>query len=104
MRLLTLSDVLAISGPERERLREADEAIRDVVTLVDAQAAQDQLDTELISKAMIDLLLLAAARLALVSQPNSVALRLPGAFAELAQEALDWATSRGRPNVACDIH
>ncbi len=77
MRLLTLSDVLAISGPERQRLREADEAIRDVVTLVDAQAAEDKLDVELISKAMIDLLLLAAARLALVSQPNSVALRAP---------------------------
>ncbi len=104
MRLLTLSDVVAISGPERRRLREADEAIRDVVTLVDAQAAEDELDAELISKAMIDLLLLAAARLALVAQPNSAALRLPGAFAELAQEAIDWATSRERPSVAYDLH
>ena len=104
MRLLTLSDVLAISGPERQRLREADEAIRDVVSLVEAQAAEDKLDTELISKAMIDLLLLAAARLALVSQPNSVALRLPGAFAQLAQEALDWATRRGPPRIVRDFH
>ena len=104
MRLLTLSDVVAISGPERQRLREADEAIRDVVTLVDAQAAEDKLDVELISKAMIDLLLLAAARLALVSQPNSVALRAPGAFAQLAQEALDWATNRGAPRIIRDFH
>ncbi len=104
MRFLTLSDVLAISGPERQRLREADEAIRDAVNLVDAQAAADNLDTELISMAMIDLLLLAAARLALASLPKSEATRLPRAFAELAQEALDWATRRERPAVAGDSH
>ncbi len=104
MRLLTLSDVVAISGPERRRLREAVEAIRDVVTFVGARAAEDKLDVELISKAMIDLLLLAAARLALAAQPNSAALRLPGAFAELAQEAIDWATSRAAPRRARDLH
>jgi hypothetical protein len=104
MRLLTLSDVLTISGPERQRLREADEAIRDVLALVDAQAAEEKLDAELISKAMIDLLLLAAARLALAAQPRPSVSRLPGAFAELAQEALDWATTRKRPDVARDLH
>jgi hypothetical protein len=104
MRLLTLSDVLAISGPERQRLREADEAIRDVLSLVDAQAAADKLDAELISKAMIDLLLLAAARLALASQPHAAVSRLPGAFAELAQEALDWAMVRKQPSLSHDLH
>lgn len=104
MRILTLSAVLAISGPERQRLREADEAIRDVVSLVDAQAAADNLDTELISAAMIDLLLLAAARLALASQPKLEAPRLPRAFAELAQEALDWARRRERPIAVGDSH
>jgi hypothetical protein len=104
MRFLTLSDVLAISGPERQRLREADEAIRDVVSLIYAQAAEDSLDAELISTAMIDLLLLAAARLALASQPKSEAPRLPSAFAELAQEALDWATTRKPPGVGRDFH
>jgi len=104
MRLLALSDVLAISGPERQRLREADEAIRDVLSLVEAQAAEQKLDAELISKAMIDLLLLAAARLALATQPHASVSRLPGAFAELAQEALDWATARKQPNLARDLH
>ena len=104
MRLLALSDVVAISGPERERLREADEAIREIVSLVDAQAAQDNLDAELISKAMIDLLLLAAARLALAAQPQTAVSRLPGAFAELAREALDWAKVRTRPDLAGDLH
>jgi len=104
MRLLTLSDVVAISEPERQRLREADEAIHDVVTRVGAQAAEDELDTELLSKAMIDLLLLAAARLALVAQPNSAALRLPGAFAELAQEAIVFAASRAAPRRIRDLH
>jgi hypothetical protein len=104
MRLLALSDVLAISGPERQRLREADEAIRDVLSLVEAQAAEQKLDAELISKAMIDLLLLAAARLALATQPRASVSRLPDAFAELAQEALDWATIRKQPDPARDLH
>ena len=104
MRLLTLSDVLAISGPERQRLREADEAIRGVVALIDAQAVEDKLDAELISKAMIDLLLLAAARLALATQPRASVSRLPDAFAELAQEALDWATIRQQPSLARDLY
>ncbi len=94
MSLLSLADVLAISGPERQRLREADEAIRDIVNLIDAQAVEDKLDAELISTAMVDVLMHAAARLALASQPPAEASALPGAFSDLAQEALDWATSR----------
>ena len=100
MRLLTLSDVLAISGPERQRLREADEAIRDILSLIESQAAEDRLDAELISTAMIDLLLLAAARLALAAQPTSGRARPPGAFVELAQEALDWAARRAPSSLA----
>jgi hypothetical protein len=99
MRLLTFSDVLAIADPERQRLREADDAIRDIISAVDAQAAEDRLNVELISTAMIDLLLLAAARLALAARPKSEAQRLSQDFADLAQQALAWARgpgSRGR--------
>ena len=94
MSFLTLTDVLTISGAERERLVEADEAIRDVVALVREQAADDQLDVELMSAAMIDMLLVAAARLALAEHPQSDAARLAKEFAELARQAVDWATTR----------
>ncbi len=90
MRLLALTDVLTISGPERERLVEADDAIRDVLALVREQAADDRLDVELMSAAMIDLLLLAAARLALTREATSDAACVAKQFAELAKEAVDW--------------
>jgi hypothetical protein len=90
MRLLALTDILAISGPERERLVEADDAIRDVVTLVREQAADDRLDVELMSAAIIDLLLVAAARLALMQESKADAARVATEFAELAKQAVDW--------------
>ena len=94
MRLLALTDVLAISGPERERLVEADDAIRDVLTLVREQAADDRLDVELMSAAMIDLLLVAAARLALTQGAKSDAANVAKQFADLAKEAVDWVEAR----------
>lgn len=90
MRLLAFTDILAISGPERERLVEADDAIRDVVTLVREQAADDRLDVELMSAAIIDLLLVAAARLALSHESKADAARVANEFAELAKQAVDW--------------
>jgi hypothetical protein len=97
MRLLSLTDVSAISGPERDRLREADDAVRDVLSLIDAQAIEDGLNAKLMSLAMVDLLLLAAARLAVAAQPDAETEPQPEEFAQLARQALDWARTRATP-------
>lgn len=104
MRLLTLTDVLTIAGPERERLLEADGAIRDILTLIDTQAVEDRLDSELISAALIDLLLLAAARLAVAARPKTEAARLSGEFAALAEQALEWAQTRTASSPGRELH
>ena len=98
MGFLSLSDVLSVSGPERERLLEADDAIRDVVTLVIEQAEEDGLDGELMSGAMLDLLLIAAAKLALVQGAKSLASAQSDDFADMARQALEWAAARATPN------
>lgn len=95
MRLLSLTDVLAISGPERDRLREADDAVRDVLSLIEAQATDDGLNANLICLAMVDLLLLAAARLVVATQPDGEAEHQPEEFTQIARQALDWARTRG---------
>ena len=96
MGFLSLSDVLSVSGPERDRLLEADDAIRDIVTLVVEQAEEDGLDGELMSAAMLDLLLIAAAKLALAQGTNPAT--QSNDFADMARQALDWAAARATPN------
>lgn len=97
MKFLNVSDISAVSGPERERLREADDAIRDIVTLVGEQAAEDGLDSALMSAAMIDLLLIAAAKLALAQRPKIETPAVSEDFGNLARQALDWARARAKP-------
>lgn len=98
MGFLSLSDVLSVSGPERERLLEADDAIRDVITLVIEQAVEDGLDGELMNAAILDLLLIAAAKLALAQGPSPVGSVQSDDFADMARQALDWAAARAAPN------
>lgn len=98
MGFLSLSDVLAVSGAERDRLLEADDAIRDIVMLVIEQADEDGLDGELMSAAMLDLLLIAAAKLALARRPRSMTSAQSDDFADMARQALDWAAARATPN------
>jgi hypothetical protein len=99
MNLLTLSEVLAIAGPERDRLREADDAIRDILALVDEQAVEAGLDGALMSAAMVDLLLVAAAKLALAQRPKSEISALSEDFEDLARQAFDWVGARAAPNL-----
>ena len=60
------------------------------------QAVEDGLDGELMSAAMLDLLLIAAAKLALARDPMASA--RSDDFADMARQALDWAAARATPN------
>ena len=70
MPVLTLAETLAIAAPERDRLVEADDAIRDVVSAVEEIARRDGLDERLMSRALVDVMIAAAARKALTAYPS----------------------------------
>ena len=53
MPMLTLADVLAIAAPERERLVEVDDAIRDLAPAVEDAAEQDGFDRQPLSRALV---------------------------------------------------
>jgi hypothetical protein len=94
MPTLTLAATLAIEGPERERLVEADDAIRDVAAAVEEAAGRDGLDAPLVSQGLVGLMLAAAARQALAAYPSMAKHGRDEAFVALAAEAFDWARSR----------
>ncbi len=94
MPMLTLVDVLAIESPERERLVEADDAIRDLVRALEAAAEREGLDRSTFSRALVGVLTAAAARQAMKAYPSMSQAELGAALADLAEEAVDWASRR----------
>ena len=70
MPVLTLAETLIIAAPERGRLVEADDAIRDLVSAIEEAVRRDGLDQRLVSRALVDLMIAAAARQALAAYPS----------------------------------
>jgi hypothetical protein len=95
MPLLTLAETLAIATPERGRLVEVDDAIRNLVSAVEEAAGRDGLDQRLLSRALVDVMIAAAARQALAAYPSVPRDDLADAFDGLAAEAFEWAARRG---------
>ncbi len=94
--MFKLVDVLAIGPPLRERLVEADEAIRDLARAVEAEAERDDPDGETVSRALVGVMMAAAARQARNAYPSLSKRQLGEALAELAEEAVDWAFRRAQ--------
>ena len=94
MPMLKLVDVLAIRSPERERLVEADDAIRDLVRALEAAAEREGQDRRTLSCALVGVLTAAAARQARNAYPSMSQAELAGALADLMEEAVDWASRR----------
>jgi len=88
MPMLNLRDALAIRGAERERLVEADDAVRDVLTSLELGALQDRLDADLIMRASVAVLLAAAARQGLTAYPDLGEAPLAEGLSGLLAEAL----------------
>jgi hypothetical protein len=97
MPILTLAETLAIAAPERARLAEVDDAIRNLVSAVEEAARRDGLDERLVSRALVDVLIAAAARQALTAHPSIPSDELADAFGDLAAEAFEWASRRSAP-------
>jgi hypothetical protein len=95
MPVLTLAETLAIAAPERDRLVEADDAIRDVVSTIEETARRDGLDNQLVSRALVDVMIAAAARKVLAAYPSIPHDALAEAFGALAAEAFRYASRRG---------
>jgi hypothetical protein len=95
--MLTLVDVLATSSPERERLVEVDDAIRDLARAVEAAAEQDGLDRQTLSRALVGVFTAAAARQAVKAYPSLSRAELSAALADLAEEAAEWTARRAPP-------
>ena len=95
MPVLTLAETLAIPAPERDRHVEFDEAIRDVVSAVENAARRDGLDQRLVSRALVDVMIAAAARQAMTAYPSIPRVELADAFGALAAEAFEWTSRRG---------
>lgn len=93
--MLTLADVLAIEPPLRDRLQEADDAVRDLVRALEAEAQRHGQDRDTLSHALVGVLMAAAARQARAAYPSLSRSALSAGFAELAEEAIDWAAARG---------
>ncbi len=91
---LTLAETREIGGAERERLVEADDAVRDCAATVEAAAAQDGLDRSLVAQGLVGVLLSAGARQAFDAYPSAPQRELRAAFVALAAEAFDWAGGR----------
>ena len=96
MPILSLADTVRIAGGERDRLIEADDAIRDIAAAVDAAAARDGRDALLLSRALVGVMLAAAARQALAAYPSMAKTDLRESFTKLAAEAFGWASCRRR--------
>ncbi len=95
MPVLTLAETLAVPAPERDSLVEADDAIRDLVSAVEEAVRRDGLDQRLVSRALVDLMIAAAARQALAAYPSVPRAELAESFGALAAEAFEWASRRG---------
>jgi hypothetical protein len=93
--MLKLADVLAIDGPERDRLIEADDAIRDLARAIEAGSEREGADREALAGALVGVLMVAAARQARSAYPSASRATLSEALAELAEEAVDWTFRRG---------
>jgi hypothetical protein len=96
MPMLSLADTGKIAGAERDRLTEADDAIRDIAATLEAAAARDGRDGPLLSRALVGVMLAAAARQALAAYPSMTKSDLSEAFVRLAAEAFGWASRRGK--------
>jgi hypothetical protein len=96
--MLKLVDVLAASSPERERLVEVDDAIRDLARAVEAAAEQDGLDRQTLSRALVGVFTAAAARQAVKAYPSLSRAELSAALADLAEEAAEWTARRAQPS------
>jgi hypothetical protein len=94
MPILSLADTGKIAAAERDRLIEADDAIRDIAATVETAAARDGRDGPLLSRALVGIMLAAAARQALAAYPSMAKSDLSEAFAQLAAEAFGWASRR----------
>ncbi len=97
MPILTLVDVLATPSPERERLVEVDDAIRDLARAVEAAAEQDGLDRQTLSRGLVGVFAAAAARQAMKAYPSLSRAELSAALADLAEEAAEWTARRAAP-------
>jgi hypothetical protein len=94
MPALTLAEIRAIAGAERERLVEADDAVRDCTATVEAAAERDGLDAGLVSRGLVGVLLSVGARQAISAYPSTSKRELRDAFVGLAAEAFDWTAER----------
>ncbi|MGO9421309.1 hypothetical protein [Roseiarcus sp.] len=95
--MLKLVDVLAIESPERERIVEIDDAIRDLMLAVEAEAESDGSNRLNVSGMLVAVLLAAAAQQAVKAYPAMSRADLDEAFAALAEEAINWASRRAEP-------
>ena len=96
MPALTLAEIRAIAGAERERLVEADDAVRDCAASVEAAAEQDGLDAGRVSRGLVGVLMSAGARQAVGAYPSISTRELRDAFVGLAAEAFDWTIERAK--------
>ena len=96
MPILSLADTVQIAGGERDRLIEADDAIRDIAAAIETTAAGDGRDALLLSRALVGVMLAVAARQALAAYPSMAKSDLSESFTKLAAEAFRWASGRRR--------
>ena len=94
MPLLKLVDILAIAAPERGRLVEVDDAIRDLVRAVETAADRDGHDRRTLSRAIVGVLAAAAARQAMKAYPSMSQAELKASLAALVDDAVEWASRR----------
>lgn len=100
MPLMTNQDLIVLTGATRNHLQSIEDALRDVLLANMMTATANQLDTDLIAKATITLLLTLAARESLqIFEANAVKAD-PEKFGNLAKEALEWAVMRTSPTPA----
>jgi len=102
MPVLPLAETLALAARERVCLVKADDAIRDLVLAIEETARRDGLDQRLVSRAMVDVMIAAAARQALPAYPLVERRALADAFESVAAEAFEWASRRGAAPPCCE--
>jgi hypothetical protein len=93
MDFLSIQDLLSVSGPARDRLRDADEAIRAAVVL--AAVPDDEVSDPFLTKAAVALLLVAASREVLHSAAETDRADISLKFQAYAADIFTWVAQGG---------
>jgi hypothetical protein len=101
MALMSISELTGLTGDEREHLQAMEDSLHDVIHAQALAAAANKLDSSLLAKATITLLLTLAAREALHCSQSTGKPIDSNAFAKVATEAVHWAIAR--PSIAPNI-